>query len=407
MTGYDDTGGAPVRAVICISHPIAYFSAQHAEVSDDPRIDLTVLYSVRTGAVPYRDVEFDTVVDPGLEPLLARIDHRFLSETADLEQERGLPMRRVFSELDALAPDVVVIYGFQRRISHATMMWARRRRRPLAYISDSEDRGVRSTRRTITAIKRVAAAGVLRGADRILSVGDANEAFYRRRWVPEERLVRVPFPIDRAAFAGDGPGTADEAAVAALRAQHGLGDAKVVLSSGKLVPRKRQADLVAALARSSHRDSTVLVLLGDGEDRARLEADAARLGARVLITGFTKPELLPPWYRLADVYAHVSDFDPHPLAISEAVHSGLPVIVSDRVGSWGPTDDVVPGVNGLVVPTGDVHALAAALDRLLGDDGERAAMAAASAARGQGLQAAAYRGFADALVDLAHAGRRR
>jgi len=400
-----ETAGAvpiPARIAVGISHPIAYFSALHAEVANDPRIDLTVLFSVRTGAVPYRDAEFDTLIDPGLQPLLARFQHRFLSEAVELEQERRLRLRRVFAELDAVGPDAVVIYGFQRRISRATMAWALWRRRPLAYISDSEDRGVRSTWPALTIVKRFAAALVLRGADRILSVGDANEAFYRRRWVPSGRIVRVPFPIDRSAFADLRTQAAE---VDALRAAHGLGDARVILSSGKLVSRKRQADLVAALARSVHVRRTVLVLLGDGEDRGRLEADAARLGVRLLITGFTPPDRLAPWYRLADVYAHVSDFDPHPLAISEAVYAGLPVIVSDRVGSWGPTDDVVPGVNGLVVPTGDTAALVTALDRLLGDDLVRRKMADASAERGRRLQTAAYSGFADVLVELAHTRR--
>jgi glycosyltransferase involved in cell wall biosynthesis len=177
----------------------------------------------------------------------------------------------------------------------------------------------------------------------------------------------------------------------------------VVLSSGKLIPRKRQGDLVAAIARSEQRDRTALVLLGTGPDEDTLREAAARLGVRLVLPGFVRPAELLPWYLLADVYAHVSDFDPHPLAVSEAIHSGLPVVASDRIGSWGPTDDVVPGHNGLVVPTGDVAALADALAALLGDDARRAAMAAASRDRGHVLQAAAYEGFADELVRAAGA----
>ncbi len=392
-------GRAPVRIAICISHPVSYFCALYAEVAADPRIELEVLFSVRTGAEPYRDAEFGALVDPGLAPLLARFPHRFLSPSALLETERRIPYRRVAAALDVVDPDVVLIYGLHRRISRAALLWARRRRRPLAYVSDSEDRGLRGTTGAVAALKRLAAALALRGPDRLLSVGDANDAFYRRRWVPTDRIVRVPFPIDRAAFGSPSGGI--DPAVARLRATHDLDGARIVLSSGKIVLRKRQDDLVAALARSVHRDRTVLVLLGEGEGRARIETESARLGVRVLITGFVAPSDLPPWYRLADVYAHVSDFDPHPLAVSEAVHSGLPVVVSDRTGSWGPTDDVVPGENGLVVPTGDVDAIAAALDRLLGDDALRTRMGAASARRGALLQDRAHCGLADELVGLA------
>ena len=398
-------GDAPLRVAVCISHPVVYFCALYASLAADPRLDVTVVFTTRTGTTAYHDAEFAGIVDPGLGPLLARFPHRFLLDTPDLDRERELTWHSLAAALDELDPEVVVVYGFNRWVSRFGLVWAGLRRRPLVYLSDSEDRGVRTTARPVTALKRVLASLVLRRPDRVFAVGDANEQFYLRRGVDPRRLVRVPFPIDREAFTDLDGRAAVQAS--ALRSEHGLEGSRVVLSSGKLVPRKRQGDLVAALARSADRSEIALVLLGTGPDQDALRDASERSGVRLVLPGFVSPAELLPWYLLADVYAHVSDFDPHPLAISEAVHSGLPVIVSDRVGSWGPTDDVVAGVNGLVVPTGDVDALAAALDRLLGDDGERAAMAAASAQRGQELQAAAYRGFADALVDLAHAGRRR
>ena len=53
------------------------------------------------------------------------------------------------------------------------------------------------------------------------------------------------------------------------------------------------------------------------------------------------------------------------LAMSEAIYCGLPVVASDRVGSIGPTDDVIPGVNGWSYPCGDVAALAGLLAELM------------------------------------------
>lgn len=390
---------ATLRVAICVSHPVVYFCALYASLAADPRFDVTAVFSTRTGTAAYHDAEFAAVVDPGLGPLLARFPHRFLLDTADLAREGELGWRALSTTLDALDPDVVVVYGFNHRVSRFGLVWAGLRRRPLVYLSDSEDRGVRTTPRAVTALKRSLASLVLRRPDRLFAVGDANEAFYRRRHVPSQRIVRVPFPIDREAFT-DVDGRAAQRAEE-LRREHGIEDALVVLSSGKLIARKRQIDLVAAVARSARRDRTALVLLGTGPDEDTLREAAARLGVRLVLPGFVRPAELLPWYRSADVYAHVSDFDPHPLAVSEAIHSGLPVIASDRIGSWGPTDDVVPGLNGLVVPTGDVGALAAALDALLGDDERRAVMAAASRVRGHDLQAAAYEGFADELVHAA------
>lgn len=406
MTGPVPPGGAAcTRVVVCVSHPVVYFCSLYASLAADPRLDVTVVFSTRTGTTPYHDAEFAALVDPGLGPVLARFPHRFLLDTSDLDHEHELTWRSLAGTLDELDPDVVVVYGFNHRVSRFGLVWAGRRRRPLVYLSDSEDRGARTTPRPLSVLKRLLAALVLRRPDRVFAVGDANEAFYRRRGVPSERIVRVPFPIDREAFTDLDGRAAAQAGV--LRHAHGLEGIAVVLSSGKLVPRKRQGDLVAAIARSAQRDRTALVLLGTGPDQVALHDAAERLGVRLVLPGFVRPAELLPWYLLADVYAHVSDFDPHPLAVSEAIHSGLPVIASDRIGSWGTTDDVVPGHNGLVVPTGDVAALTVALDALLGDDARRATMAAASRARGLELQTAAYDGFATALVHAALAGAAR
>ena len=394
---------APVRVAVCISHPVVYFCALYATLATDPRLVLQVLFAVREGAVPYHDAEFAALVDPGLGPLLARVPHRFCSDAPTLAAERRVPRRAVWDALTAHDPAVVVIYGFNRRISRLAWVWARRHRRRVVLITDSEDRGVRTTPAPVGLVKRLLARVVLRRMDRIFTVGDANEAFHRRRGVPAARLARVPFPIDREAFS-DPDGRA-RARAAALRVELGLTDVAVVLSSGKLVPRKRQGDLVAALAGLPAPDRAALLLLGTGPDQDRLVAAATRRGVRLVLPGFVAPRELLPWYLLADVYAHVSDFDPHPLAVSEAVHCGLPVVVSDRIGSWGPTDDVIPGVNGLVVPTGDVPALTAALADLIGDDARRAALGAASRARGAVLQDAARTAYADELVTLARGGR--
>ena len=76
-------------------------------------------------------------------------------------------------------------------------------------------------------------------------------------------------------------------------------------------------------------------------------------------------ESCPKYYAAADIYIHPSSFDPHPLAISEALYCGLPVIASDRLGSIGPTDDVQVDRNGWVFPNGDVEELSKVLAKAI------------------------------------------
>lgn len=80
-----------------------------------------------------------------------------------------------------------------------------------------------------------------------------------------------------------------------------------------------------------------------------------------------------------DVLLHLSkNLDPYPTVLLEAARAGTPVIATATGGSPEIVED---GVTGLLIPPGDSHALEAAIRRLLGNPGERAAMG--SAARGK------------------------
>ncbi len=128
-------------------------------------------------------------------------------------------------------------------------------------------------------------------------------------------------------------------------------------------------------------DGLPLVVVGDGPLRARVP------GA----VGFVPPGELGPWYERAAVVAAPSRREGYGVAAREAMAWGRPVVAS-AVG--GLLDAVEDGVTGLLVPPGDVGALRAALERLLGDAELRARLGAAArekAERELSLDAAAER----------------
>jgi glycosyltransferase involved in cell wall biosynthesis len=85
---------------------------------------------------------------------------------------------------------------------------------------------------------------------------------------------------------------------------------------------------------------------------------------RAYIAGFLDQTQVSRAYVAADVFALVSSHDETwGLVVNEAMNFGLPIVVSDRVGSGA--DLVQSGHNGFVVPHDDLDALIAALDRLV------------------------------------------
>lgn len=142
----------------------------------------------------------------------------------------------------------------------------------------------------------------------------------------------------------------------------------IVGSVGRLTEQKGYDLLLRVLP--SIPDAAVM-LVGDGPQRATLEAQASRLGVaeRLEITGWVEDAR----DRLAsfDIFALPSRWEGMPLAILEAMHAALPVVVSG-VGSI--REAVIDGDTGYVVAADDVAALTERLERLVADGELRAQM---------------------------------
>jgi glycosyltransferase involved in cell wall biosynthesis len=226
--------------------------------------------------------------------------------------------------------------------------------------------------------KRLTVPFLLKQVDAFLTVGDCNEEYYRHYGVAPFRMYRSPFPIDEHAI---GIALADrERQRARIRQAIGAApDDCVFLAVGKLTRRKCPDHAIRALGwalSQSNSRKVRLVLAGDGPERRALQDLAGRIApGRVHFAGFVGVEELPSYYVAADAMVHPSAQDPHPLVLSEAIYSGLPCIVSDRVGSVGPTDDVRPGENGLQYPFDDVEQLGVCMLRLADDAALRRAFA--------------------------------
>lgn len=118
-------------------------------------------------------------------------------------------------------------------------------------------------------------------------------------------------------------------------------------------------------AMASLRPRLRLVIVGGGDERPRLEAQAAQLGVadRVRFIGPVPHAQVPDWLNTFDIYVAASRLDSESFGVAavEAGACGIPVIVSD-VG--GLPEVVVDGLTGCVVPRENSTALAAAIRRL-------------------------------------------
>jgi glycosyltransferase involved in cell wall biosynthesis len=336
----------------------------YAQLAQRQEWDIHVIFGYPMGLREYVDAGFGKSVKWG-NLQLDRFSHEFIAQEIPAQSRRiDFDNPEVEKRLEVYQPDVVIIYGFRQPFERRALNWAHKHGAATLMISDGELRARQNPRKLLA--KQLVLPRYTRKLSGCLTVGDANEEYYLRFGVSPLRMFRSPFPIDVEAYAQAWDNY--DAHRRFIREQHQILDDQVVLSmAGKFVPLKRQGDLIEALSKVNAPDhSIVLLFIGSGAQEEELREKAARVSRqRVIFAGFVQPEDISAYFAATDIYTHVSNKDSHPLAVSEAIYMQCAAIVSDAVGSAGATDDVRPGYNGLVFPTGNTDELAGLISRLV------------------------------------------
>jgi glycosyltransferase involved in cell wall biosynthesis len=133
--------------------------------------------------------------------------------------------------------------------------------------------------------------------------------------------------------------------------------------AGRLTAQKSLGVALEAVART---EGVKLLIAGEGDQRGRLESQAAALGLgeRVRFLGPQPRDRVVELFRAADAAILSSSWENFPHVVVEALAVGTPVLAT---ATGGVAEVVEDGVNGLLAPAGDVGALAGIVERFFGD----------------------------------------
>jgi glycosyltransferase involved in cell wall biosynthesis len=298
-------------------------------------------------------------------PYLAELDPsiRLVSGDVDSRSGRWLALRRF---LRATRPELVVSF-----MSYFTVLSAARAagvgarvvfnlQTPMSAFLEDADYHWRQPwhRHAFELVTRVG----YRLVDAIVatSAGVADD-LVARFGVARDRISVLHNPVDLASIAT----AADEPLD---RAHDWLWSRPVIVAAGRLADAKNYPLLLDAFALVRARLSVKLFILGEGEREPALREQVERLGlsASVVFCGFQRN----PWRYIAraDIFALSSRYEGFGNVLIEAMACGVPVVATS---SPGTREIIKDGVDGLLVDVHEPAALAAALERLLRDDGLR------------------------------------
>jgi glycosyltransferase involved in cell wall biosynthesis len=223
-------------------------------------------------------------------------------------------------------------------------------------------------RRFYIAIEKIAA----RCSDLILSQNEEDiQTAIRESICGPEKIMHLGNGIDLRAF---DPAHVTEEQAIAVRMRFGIpANAPVVGFVGRLSARRKGfLDFLAAAKDIAGRIPEVRFLIAGDADRGKADAvepsAAANYGIaeRCHFVGNIINAELPPFYKVMDLLALPSLFEGLPRVVMEAAAMGVPAVVTNVKGN---RETVEHGRSGLLVPLGDVKALAAAMQRILTEPG--------------------------------------
>jgi glycosyltransferase involved in cell wall biosynthesis len=270
---------------------------------------------------------------------------------------------RIIRWLDANKIKAVVLFGYNDAGRVRILHWCYRRGLPCLLFGDSNILSDR-TNGPVALIKRFVVPRFVRWAAALLVCGRLGRQYWAKYGGQSDRMFDFPYEPDYELIR-----RLPVEKIALVRERFNLdADRRRIIFTGRFAKSKQPQLLIDAFVEiANQRPEWDLVMVGDEDPvpskpgRMPLaERVPAELRDRVIFTGFLADQwVVSAIYRASDVLCLPSDREPWAVVINEAVAAGQAIVTTEVVGA--AAELVRDGVNGRVVPTRDLKALAAAL----------------------------------------------
>jgi glycosyltransferase involved in cell wall biosynthesis len=348
------------------THPVQYHAPVYRALHQQFGIPVTAIYGSDFSVSGYEDREFGTSFAWDTD-LLSGYTSVFLSRVSEggARSFEEVGARRLGETLRKLTPEATLISGYSPRFNQVAFYEAWRQGYPILFRGETTDHAQQRS-----SIKALLRDGALRWSykrvAKLLYIGQRSHQHYKRLGCPDEKLIFSPYCVDTSVFQCDE--STRTSLRSAVRQDLGIEEAQTVLLFLSKLTRRKGPDLFLRAVKqlpSDTRNSVVVLFVGSGE----LEADLKRLSnaephTKVHFLGFQNQTMLSQYYHASDLLVLPSrEGETWGLVVNEALHHGVPCVVSDAVGCG--LDLIQPDVTGEVSQTGSLESLASAITRAL------------------------------------------
>lgn len=353
--------------VVIETHPVQYHAPVYRCVQERFGIPVTAIYGSDFSVAGAIDPEFGSKVAWDSD-LLSGYTSIFLSrvQAGGAERPEDVSVTGIAGMLRKTRPKAVLLPGYIGRMYRRAFFCAWRSQIPIFFRGETTDHAIPRTSAKKW-IRDLSLRCLYNRCSALLYIGARSRQHFRRLesgW--EDKMFYSPYCVDLRVLQWEEG--AREQLRRSQRRRLQIADYQVVLLfSGKLSPRKGPDLILEAVAQvpAALRTRVAVVFLGSGEMAYRLRLMAERYCIETRFAGFHNQTELSPYYHAADLLVLPSRHsETWGLVVNEALHHGLPSVVSDTVGCR--PDLIREGMTGECAPSNSVLGLARAIERACG-----------------------------------------
>jgi glycosyltransferase involved in cell wall biosynthesis len=293
-------------------------------------------------------------------PLLDGYEHEFLRK----DPIQSVTRAQIPNLVDFLSKehfDVIMLNGYMHRFARQLVCMKRRFGYHIALRGEFTDTAERDRPRWKQTLRNSYLKWFYGKIDHFCPIGSEAMDHLKKRGISESRMTLTRYSVDDSLI------ERQKAIFPRGEARTSLGlsaETLLFLFSGKLIPRKQPLLLAQAATSLAQNRRFALCYLGAGEQLSAVESLLRPLlGERLLLPGFVNQCNLGLFFSAADVFVLPSAYDTWGLVVNEAMHWGLPCIVSDMTGCH--RDLVDQGTTGFVHRWDNAGELQAYMQRFL------------------------------------------
>lgn len=354
------------KLAVLETHPVQYRVPIYEKLSKHPKVDLTVYFCSKHNVFRNYNPSLNNKIEPIIKRHLEKFNHIFLKNHYPTEKDihpKYLFNLGIIRELISNKYDAILVYGYMSWTSKIAMVLGKITRTPIVFteVVDLKDYSSKFSKK----VKSIILPLIFKIPSAFTYSYTRNRKFYRHYRVPEEKLFFAPCAVDNEFFQGKSKEFSTK--TNQLKKKYGIQKDKMVfLFTGKLENRKRVWDILKSYERlgNEEREKSVLVFAGVGPEEEKMKEYVKTKNLEsVKFLGFINNEKTPEVYSIADAFLIVSDYDPAPKVMNEAMNFSLPIITSNTVGT--SEDLVKQNRNGYIIETGDIKKLSEHMERLI------------------------------------------